>query len=404
MALQKQEKGNVLIIGNSGVGKSTLINSVLGEEVAPTGWGTHGTTQSLEIYTSPDNKVPFRIIDTIGFEPSFFKQLAAISAVKKWSRECAKEGQEDNAINVIWFCVDGTSAKLFLETIQNLSKATSMWESVPVIVVITKSYSIPDREKNIEMVTSAFAKQERYSKNLKKIIPVVAQPFFITEDVCSPPQGITELITATNECMPEGLKAGISDLTKFILKRKRALSQSVVVAGTGMGVAAAAVPLPFADAAMLEPIEATMVQSIAKIFGIGNDEDAKKFIDTMIKAGTVGAAAKGLISYVKQVAKKIPGVNVVNAIVAGTIVAGLGEVAVYAFEQIYLGNRSLDELDWLKNLVENAFSDGVSNKVGEVVESLKASSDVKDAATAVMKTFANIETDLKVADKPNIRR
>ena len=44
------EKGNVLVIGNSGVGKSTLINAVLGEDVAKTGWGTNGTTDRLEIY------------------------------------------------------------------------------------------------------------------------------------------------------------------------------------------------------------------------------------------------------------------------------------------------------------------------------------------------------------------
>ena len=159
-------KGNVLVIGNSGVGKSTLINSVLGEETAKTGWGTKGTTDKLEIYEN-DN-IPFRIIDTVGFEPSLINKIKAIAAVKKWSKNSAKEGKEDSQINVIWFCVDGTSSKLFEETIKSLSSATSMWESVPVIVTITKSYSVPERERNIDMVNNAFAKQKRYSKNLRK--------------------------------------------------------------------------------------------------------------------------------------------------------------------------------------------------------------------------------------------
>ena len=147
------ERGNVLVIGNSGVGKSTLINAVLGKEAAKTGYGIVGTTKDLEIYESDD--VPFRVIDTIGFEPTFLKEQMAINAVKKWSKDSAKEGREDNQINVIWFCVDGTARKLFKKTIQSLSKATSMWKSVPIVVVITKSYSIKERSENIEMVQSA---------------------------------------------------------------------------------------------------------------------------------------------------------------------------------------------------------------------------------------------------------
>ena len=156
-------RGNVLVIGNSGVGKSTLINSVLGVEKAKTGWGTKGSTTELEIYES--DSLPFRIIDTIGFEPSLISELKAIGAVKKWSRNSAKEGNEDNKINVIWFCVDGTSSKLFPKTLKDLSKATAIWESVPLIVVITKSYSVPERIQNIEMVNNAFARQ----KNMQKI-------------------------------------------------------------------------------------------------------------------------------------------------------------------------------------------------------------------------------------------
>ncbi len=57
------ERGNVLVIGNSGVGKSTLINAVLGEEKAKTGWGSKGTTDKLTIYESKE--LPFLIMDTV---------------------------------------------------------------------------------------------------------------------------------------------------------------------------------------------------------------------------------------------------------------------------------------------------------------------------------------------------
>ena len=76
-------RGNVLVIGNSGVGKSTLINAVLGEERALTGYGISGTTNELEIYESEE--LPFRVIDTIGFEPTFLKERKAIHAVQSWS-------------------------------------------------------------------------------------------------------------------------------------------------------------------------------------------------------------------------------------------------------------------------------------------------------------------------------
>jgi GTPase SAR1 family protein len=205
------ERGNVLVIGNSGVGKSTLINAVLGEEKAETGWGTSGTTDKLEIYES--DKIPFRIIDTVGFEPLLVKAHMAINAIKKWSKDSAKEGKEDNKINVIWFCVEGTTSKLFPKTIKDLSKATVMWESVPVIVVITKSYSVPEREKNIEMVTNAFAQQKRYSNNLRATIPVVASTYALNDTAFAPPEGITKLIDVTNELMPEGISKPVKKIS-----------------------------------------------------------------------------------------------------------------------------------------------------------------------------------------------
>ncbi len=348
------DRGNVLVIGNSGVGKSTLINAVLGEERTETGWGSKKMTKELAIHNS--EKLPFRIIDTVGFEPALIKSLQAINAVKKWSKASAKAGHKDNKINVIWFCVEGTSSKLFPKSLKDLSRATSMWESVPVIVVITKSYSEPEREQNIEMVNNAFAKQKRYGKNIRKIIPVVAATYVLSDNAFAPPEGITELLAATNELMPEGIRASETDLATFKLNRKRAMAHGITGVSSTAAVIVGAVPIPFPDAFILTPIEIALVNALAQIYGIGKNEQSKRLLNSIVEVGTVSVAAKSAIN----VLKAIPGINlgasVVNAIIAGSIVAALGEGTIYAFEQVYLGKKNVTDIKWVKGIIESKFS------------------------------------------------
>lgn len=382
------ERGNVLVIGNSGVGKSTLINAVLGEEKAKTGWGTVGTTRELAIFES--DKIPFRIIDTVGFEPSLIKEMQAIGAVKKWSKNSAKNGHNDNQINVIWFCVDGVAAKLFPKSIEDLSRATSMWESVPVIVVITKSYSVLDRDRNIEMVNNAFAKQKRYSKNLCKVIPVVASTFVLNDSAFAAPEGITELIDTTNELMPEGIKAGKADIAAFNLTRKRAMAHGITGVSTTAAVIVGAVPIAFADALLLAPIEIALVNSIGQIYGIKNNVDSKQFFNSIIEVGTVGAAAKAALSALKA----IPGINlgasVMNAIIAGSFVAALGEGTIYAFEQVYLGKKSITDIDWVKKIIETKFSNQLIEIVKNVVENITNNPDSKTITKIILEAIKTV--------------
>lgn len=375
-------KGNVLVIGNSGVGKSTLINAVLGDERAETGWGTKGTTSELAIYSN--DKLPFQLIDTVGFEPSIVKSLRAVNAVKRWSKECAKEGHEDNNVNVIWFCVEGTSSKLFPEALKSLSRATAMWETVPVIVVITKSYSVPDREQNIAMVYNAFARQTRHSKNLRKVIPVVASTFVLNDTAFAPPEGIIELIDATNELMPEGIRAGEADIAAFKLNRKRALAHGITAVSTAAAVTDGAVPIPFADSAILAPIEIAMVNSLARIYGIGKNQEAKQFLSSIVDVGTVSIAGKSAVSALKAIPGLNIGASVVNAIVAGSIVATLGEGSIYAFEQVYLGKKSVSDVSWLRQVLESKLSSQFIEIVRAAAGNVKDTTALSDIAGIIL--------------------
>lgn len=381
------EKGNVLVIGNSGVGKSTLINAVLGEDQARIGWGTTGTTQELLIHES--EKVPFRLIDSVGFEPTFIKAQRAVNAVKKWSKDSAKSGKEETKINLIWFCVEGTSRKLFPKAIKDLSKATSMWESVPVIVVITKSYSLPERSQNIEMVHNAFAKQKRYAKNLRKVIPVVASTYVLNDTAFAPPEGIIELIDATNALMPEGIRAGDEDLATFKLNRKKAFAHSVTGISTSAAVVVAAVPIPFPDAAILAPIEIAMVNSLSQIYGISKSEESKAFLSSMIEVGSVSLIAKSILSTLKA----IPGINlgasVLNAIVAGSIVAALGESSIYVFEQVYLGKKTVKDIRWATELLNTRLTSSLLEQVKTISQKSVNITDPKEIAKIILRFIKN---------------
>ncbi len=366
---QPVHKGNVLVLGNSGVGKSTLINAVIGDDIAKTSFGTRGTTEELAIYGSPS--VPFRVIDSIGFEPSPIKSLRAIHAVRKWSRLSAQESNENSRINVIWFCVDGTAAKLFPETIRNFSNSIAMWKSVPIIAVITKSYSQADRTRNIEMVRQAFRGQ-RVERNLRAIVPVVAQTFVINETAFAPPEGIADLIDATMRAMPEGMQGGAYDLMQFKLTRKRVLAQGLIGASVAAGATVGAVPIPIADSLVLSPLELAELNGLARLYGIDKREDAKQFLDSIVQVGTASVVAHSAISAIKA----IPGINiaasVLNAIVAASIIAALGEGAVLAFEQVYTGQRSVRDIGWVQHLMEEQFGEGFFGKVSGIAQASQA--------------------------------
>lgn len=380
--MKLDDRGNILVIGKSGVGKSTVINAVLGEDRAKTGWGTTGTTEELEIYEGTE-ELRFRLIDTIGFEPSFLKEHQAISAVRKWS----KTEEEEKEIHVIWYCVEGTSSKLFERDINSMIKATKIWKSVPIIVVITKSYSEEEQKKNVEMVQKVFDGNKNIHNRLKEIVPVVALPYKINQNITVPPSGILELIDITNDSLEEGKKAGKKDLENFKLKRRRAFAQSVVAASVTSGTIVGAVPIPIADTAILSPLEVAEMSGIAYIYGIHKDEESSRLFNSIIEVGTVSMAAKTVVSVLKAIPGINLGVSAVNALVAGGIIAAIGEGSIYIFEQIYLGKKKVSDIDWAKKVIESKLSSGMINKLIVLANQISDQTDKSKIAQIILDVF-----------------
>lgn len=384
-------KGNVLVVGNSGVGKSTLINAVLGEKKAAAGFGIKGTSSEITVYDSEE--IAFNLIDTVGFEPAkgFWElEPKAITTVRKWCKEAALDENTENDVNIIWFCVDGTAAKLFTKTIKDLLRATSVWRSVPIIAVITKSFSQPDRERNIRMVEEAFAAASKTVRP-RAIHPVIAESFYLSDTVFAPPEGITDLVELTNSLMPEGKVIANEVVARYKLERRRAFAQSAVMGSTAAAAAVGAVPIPFADALILQPLEVAEINGIAAIYGIRKGDQAKLLKNTIVEVGTISTAAKAAISALKA----IPGIGiatgVLNAVIASGIVAALGEGSIYVFEQIYLGNKDISDVDWVRKILESQFAGSFVDKLKSVLESVTSGTEIKDIAKQVFDLFLQNE-------------
>ena len=131
----------VMLVGKSGVGKSTLINEVLkleGNEKAQIGTGQFVTVKYQEY--SSDSLEFLKLIDTRGIELN--KNYGADEVKKEASRfiEERKETNDPNKfVQCIWYCITGNR---FEEVEQNLltSLRTTYGESkIPIILIYTQA-------------------------------------------------------------------------------------------------------------------------------------------------------------------------------------------------------------------------------------------------------------------------
>ncbi|EJC49413.1 hypothetical protein HPHPP26_1426 [Helicobacter pylori Hp P-26] len=98
---------NILLMGYTGSGKSSLINALFGKEIAKAGVGKP-ITQHLEKYI--DEQKGLILWDTKGIEATDYHDT--MQSIKKEMEDSFKTLDEKEAIDVAYLCVKETSGRV----------------------------------------------------------------------------------------------------------------------------------------------------------------------------------------------------------------------------------------------------------------------------------------------------
>ena len=311
-AAEQLGHANIAVVGNSGVGKSTLINAIFGFDIAKTGVGNR-VTEEIAYYEHPTGAVGF--FDTRGIEVGEAKEQL-IDGFTSLIRERQSKGQSEQ-VHVAWYCLRATSAR-FVDADEEIVQALHD-AGVPVLVVLTQ---VSRREGRLHPVAQEL-KDSIEARGLPlapegRVFSVMARP---DEFEGHEKHGLEELLDATFRVAPEGVHRALIAGQIIDLERKEVAARKLVHGAAAAAAAAGAVPIPFSDAATLVPIQIGMFAGVTVTYGLAISKGT--FVSLTGAALSYGGLTNAGKYLVTNMLKFVPGGNVAGGVIRASVAAGL---------------------------------------------------------------------------------
>ena len=177
---EKLNHFNILILGRAGIGKTTLINSILEFEGTPnellTGEGTSKTMGPPMGYVS-DSVKGLRLWDSQGIDKEKYNIPKVVEDVKNLINQASLNNDPDKFIHCIWYCISGN--RFEKSESESISELMGIYDddTLPIIIVYTEAYSDNTTEEVCAEVKKVLGNLMANNKKIKEIniMPVVAK-------------------------------------------------------------------------------------------------------------------------------------------------------------------------------------------------------------------------------------
>lgn len=324
-ALKERGHVNILIAGRTGVGKSTLINTVFQGNFATTGQGRPVTKETREY---KKEGIPLSIFDTRGLEMADFSET--LGELEKLVSERTRSSDSNQHIHVAWVCISEGSRRV--ERAEEELVKMLEDRNIPVIAVITKANA--DKGFRAEVL--------KLLPTIRNSVRVRAIEEELDGGIILPSMGLDDLVEVTKQVVPEGVKRAFTAAQKVDIELKKTKSHAIVIGSALSAAGIGAAPIPFADAVMIVPIQVAMLAGISATFGLSIDESFFYTTIGSIISGVGGTLAGKAI--VANLLKMIPGAGsvaggAISGATAALLTTTIGDTYITVLVKLFKDNN-----------------------------------------------------------------
>ncbi len=341
---------NLLLIGSTGVGKSTFINSLVGKEVAKTGV-TAPVTTKITGYSIEHTHTT--IYDSPGIEVDEKKRASYKKEAIDFIKE--KSGQSfDGQIHAILFCIRPPRLQeAELDYLKSISECYSSFDvHIPIVIVNLRPYDADDAAmqkfykdtqiKFEQLFPNYLTMSSNYINKVHEIQAITIRAKSSVHEAF----GITEFTDYLLQLLPDVLKFSILNSLRVdvVVKEEEAkkLVNKYAVAASGLAVGGTVTGID--DALALFGLQIGMCAHIGHLYNFSLDgSKVKAMVTAGIGTTAVSAVGKTAAHYILAVLSG--GISLLGE---GAIRAGIGAVLTETLGKSYIilmKKYALGELD-----------------------------------------------------------